>query len=381
MKVLLLGGGAQGKAALFDLIKTTSYDVVVADNNLDIITGFVETLGLDSSRISFVEVDANNKDDLLPLFEGCDIVLDLLPTIFRKFMTELAIECKTNIVNTSFHSHIKHLFNDAAAAEVIVMPEAGLDPGIDLVLAGEGVRLFDEVEYFSSACGGVPSKDFCDNPLNYKISWNFEGVLSAYKRPGDVIEDFEVVSVEGDKIFDFSKEVFVDGVGLMDIYPNGYTSTYADLLGLSGKVKNMGRYTLRWPGHSDFWKKIVDLGLIDDEPVLGISPKQYFAKVLEPKLQYEDDEKDLVVLRNEFRGVIGGERKTLVQTLVDERDLETGLMAMNKTVGFTASIVTQMILSGKIVNSGILSPAVDIPFDDFIKELEKRKIKVEQKLF
>ena len=379
MNVLLLGGGAQGKAALFDLIKNSDYNIIVADNNLEGISNFIGAQNLDESRIELVEVDANSKDDVVSLFDRVDIVLDLLPTIFRKFMTEIAIETKTNIVNTSFHSHIEHLSNDAVVADIIVMPEVGLDPGIDLVLAGKAVELFDEIDYFNSACGGVPSIDACDNPLNYKVSWNFEGVLSAYKRPGDVIENGEIVSVNPDNVFDFSKEIIVEGVGKMDIYPNGYASTYASLLDLSGKVKNMGRYTLRWAGHSDFWKKIVSLGLIDDEPVLGISPRQYLAKVLEPKLQYGEDEKDLVVLRNEFRGLINGEKKTLIQTLIDERDLETGLMAMNRTVGFTASIVTKMILEGKIQDKGILSPTKNIPFDEFLSELEKRKIKIEEK--
>ncbi|MFP4567901.1 MAG: saccharopine dehydrogenase family protein [Candidatus Woesearchaeota archaeon] len=379
MKILLIGGGAQGRAALFDLLRFSDCSVVVADNNLESITSFIDSQNLDRSRIILVEVDANNKESLLPLFRDVDIVLDLLPTIFRKFMTELAIETKTNIVNTSFHSHVAHLANDAALAGITVMPEAGLDPGIDLILAGHGISCFDEVYEFSSACGGIPNKDACTNPLNYKISWNFEGVLSAYKRPGDIIIDGEVVSVSSDNVFDFSREIDVEGVGLMDIYPNGHTSTYASLLNLSSTIKNMGRYTLRWSGHSEFWRKIVALGLIDDEPVLGISPRQYLAKVLEPKLQYESGESDLVVLRNEFKGVINGESKTLVQTLVDERDLETGLMAMNRTVGFTASIVTLMILNNIISETGLLSPARDVPFDLFLVEIEKRNIKIKQK--
>ena len=381
MKVLLLGGGAQGKAALYDLLLSSSLDVVVADNSLEGITSFVKNLGLDDSRVSFVEVDANSKEELLPLFKDADVVLDLLPTIFRKFMTEVAIETETDIVNTSFHSHIKELHNEAVSAGITVMPEVGLDPGIDLVLAGEAVRLFDRIDFFSSACGGVPEKGACSNPLNYKISWNFEGVLSAYKRPGDLIINGEIVGVEPDNIFSFSEEIDVAGVGKMDMYPNGFASTYAELLGLVGEVKDMGRYTLRWPGHSAFWEKIVSLGLVDDEPVLGISPKQYLAKVLEPRLQYEAHEKDLVVLRNEFRGLINGEEKTLIQTLVDERDLDTGLMAMNRTVGFPASIVTQMVLNKIIVEKGVLSPAKDVPYDAFVKELEKRKIKIKQELF
>lgn len=377
MKVLLLGGGAQGRAAFFDLLQNKDISLVVADNDLGTIRGFISDLGLDVSGVEFVEVDANNRDDLVPLFSCVDLIIDLLPTIFRKFITSLAIETKTNVVNTSFHSHISELANDIFSAGIVVFPEAGLDPGIDLVLAGHGVSLFDDVSFFSSACGGVPELEFCDNPINYKISWNFEGVLSAYKRPANIIRDGLVVDISSDNIFDFGSSVFVDGVGSMDMYPNGFTSTYASLLGLND-VKDMGRYTLRWPGHCDFWKKIVGLGLIDDDPVLGVSPRSYFAKVAGSRLQYLDGERDLVVLRNEFRGFVNGKFKTLVQTLVDSRDLGTGLMAMNRTVGFTASIIAQMILRGDISGVGLLSPTKDVPFDLFVDELEKRKIKIKQ---
>ena len=61
------------------------------------------------------------------------------------------------------------------------------------------------------------------------------------------------------------------------------------------------------------------------------------------------------------------------QTL-DRRDMETGLLAMQRTVGCTASIGAQMILRGDITKRGLLTPTRDIPVDTFIAELEKRNI-------
>jgi saccharopine dehydrogenase-like NADP-dependent oxidoreductase len=261
------------------------------------------------------------------------------------------------------------------------MPEAGLDPGIDLILAGNAATRFDEVHEFHSACGGVPVKEACDNPLNYKISWIFEGVLASYKRPADLIIDSKIIEIPGDEIFDHSEEMDVEGIGRFDRYPNGKASTYAKLLGIDKTVKDMGRYALRWPGHADFWKKIVKLGMIDEDPVLGISPRKYLAKLLEPKLQYSDTEQDMVVLHNELKGVKDGKPKTIIQHMVDRRDLTTGFMAMNRTVGFTASIIAQMILNSKISGKGILNPGKDIPYKEFLDELEARGIMVNEKEF
>ena len=60
--------------------------------------------------------------------------------------------------------------------------------------------------------------------------------------------------------------------------------------------------------------------------------------------------------------------------------METGFMAMNRTVGFTASIVAQMVLAGKIAGKGVLNPAKDIPYQEFLSALRERGIKVEEKI-
>ncbi|MFC1723380.1 saccharopine dehydrogenase family protein [Nanoarchaeota archaeon] len=378
MKLLLLGAGAQGKATLYDLLQNPKVQqVVVVENNLEQLTEFLKRW--DDPRIVVVQADANNREEMLGLMKQADLVIDLLPTMFRKTIMELVIEAKVHLLNTSFQSHIEELDNNAKMAGVMIMPESGLDPGIDLILAGHAIKQFDVVEEFTSACGGVPVLEHADNPLKYKISWIFEGVLNAYKRPANVIEGGRVVDIPGDKIFDYSTEVEIAGLGKMDRYPNGKASTYAKLLGIPD-VQKMGRYTLRWPGHSRFWKKIVALGFIDEEPVLGISPKQYMANLLGPKLRYQDHEKDMIILRNEFVGVKDGRLRKVVQQVVDMRDPETGFMAMNRTVGFTASIIAQMMVEGKVSGSGVLNPGKDVPYDDFIVELRKRGIQVQEKV-
>ncbi len=377
MNVLILGGGAQGKACLYDISKDHSIkSIKVVENDPSQINDFVQKLN--DPRIEILQLDANNREVMLGLFRSCDIIIDLLPTIFRKHITELAIEAKTNIVNTSFQSHIKELDAGAKLANIIVMPESGLDPGIDLILGGHAVRSFDSIESFESNCGGFPVKKYCDNPINYKVSWTFEGVLSSYTRPASIILDGERIGIPSDKIFDYAELVHIPDVGMLERYPNGFSTTYAKLLGIRDDAQRVIRYTLRWPGHSLFWKKMVDLGLLDDSPVLGISPKKYLATVLSPKLQYKDDEQDMIVLRNEIIGMKGSERIKMVQQVIDTRDLGTGLMAMNRTVGFTASIIAQMIMKGKIKGSGVLNPAKDIPYEAFLKEIEARGVKISE---
>jgi saccharopine dehydrogenase-like NADP-dependent oxidoreductase len=64
--------------------------------------------------------------------------------------------------------------------------------------------------------------------------------------------------------------------------------------------------------------------------------------------------------------------------LLIERDLNTGLMAMSKGVGFTASIVAQMMAGGEITATGVLTPALHVPSRLFLDRMAERGIVVEE---
>ena len=84
----------------------------------------------------------------------------------------------------------------------------------------------------------------------------------------------------------------------------------------------------------------------------------------------------MAVLRIEAWGLKQGSRKKITYEVIDYRDLETGLFAMNRTVGFTASIAAQLILSGEVNRPGVLSPIADVPGSRVLEELQRRNIQV-----
>jgi saccharopine dehydrogenase-like NADP-dependent oxidoreductase len=143
----------------------------------------------------------------------------------------------------------------------------------------------------------------------------------------------------------------------------------------------MGRYVLRWPGHCGFWEKLAKLHFLDDAPIrvgeVSVVPREFLRSLLEPQLQYKDNERDVAVIRVEARGLQGGKRKRVIYQVIDRRDLRTGFTAMTRTVGFTASIGAQMILRGDIRKRGVLTPVRDVPFALFSEELRQRGIQVE----
>jgi saccharopine dehydrogenase-like NADP-dependent oxidoreductase len=266
------------------------------------------------------------------------------------------------------------------------MPECGLDPGIDLVIIGGAVSRFDRLTRLDSYCGGIPEKNACDNPLNYKISWNWEMVLTSQMRPARFIRDGRTLDVPAvdQHACEMNHDVDFPGLGRLEAIPNGDAVAYIERLGLSRTIRDAGRYSLRWPGWRAFWQAMKQLGFLEENPVPGlpggISPKQFMVKHLEPRLQYGPEEKDLTPMVNVFEGQKGGRRLRLTTRLLIARDLKTGLLGMSLGVGWTASLVAQMIARGEIAAFGLLSPVQDIPYGRFMEELAKRGIHIKEEI-
>jgi saccharopine dehydrogenase-like NADP-dependent oxidoreductase len=387
MKIVVLGAmGSQGKAALLDLARCDDVtEVISADlgrDGLDKLSPFA-----DVSKITPVEVDASSKKSLVKLLgEKVDAAVDLLPLPLMLNAFEAAIEAGVHLVSTNYAYTLAHLHEEAVKAGVAIMPECGLDPGIDLVIYGHAVKEFDEIHVLNSYCGGIPEKKACTNPLNYKISWNWDMVLRSSKREAVFIKDGRRIVIQAADQHDneMIHNIEFPGLGEVEAIPNGNAVFYTDLLGVTPTIKETGRYALRWPGWCAFWHPLKKLGFLSEEPVTGLSgrvtPHEFLVKLLEPQLQYRDDEKDLVLMVNIFRGTEGGRKKSLVTTLCIERDLETGLLAMNMGVSYPASIVAQMLARGEITRKGLLSPAVDIPYKPFMAELSKRGLEIKEEV-
>jgi len=141
-----------------------------------------------------------------------------------------------------------------------------------------------------------------------------------------------------------------------------------------------GRYAMRWPGHAAFWKKPVNLHLLDDKPVevdgIQVNRRRFLANVLEPHLQYGDDERDVAIVRVEVGGHKDGRKQRAIYQVLDYGEPGAGLSAMSRTVGYPASIGAIMIGTQELTKRGLLSPITDIPYDRFVGELRKRGIQV-----
>jgi saccharopine dehydrogenase-like NADP-dependent oxidoreductase len=122
------------------------------------------------------------------------------------------------------------------------------------------------------------------------------------------------------------------------------------------------------------------LGFLDETPIPSlndITPREFMREHLQPRLQYGPEERDMVIIRVVVEGE-GYRSPRLTFELVDFRDRESGLLAMNRAVGFPASIAAQMIVNGLITDRGLLSPTRHVPFEPFVAALQERGIHIRE---
>ncbi len=382
MRILVLGTGLQGKATLHDLARSPAVSqVIAADADPAGLTRYLERL--QSPKIEAVGLDAGNADRLAELMRRVQAVIVLLPVSFHVPIARLAVRSGIHLVNSSYAPpEFQEIGREAALRGLAILPEFGFDPGIDLVLAGLAARELDEIQEFYSYGAGFPEPKAATGPLRYKISWTFEGVLKSYLRDARVIREGETLAIPGREIFAPSNihTVATEEYGTLEAYPNGDVIHFLEALGGAAGVRNAGRYAMRWPGHCAFWHPLAQLGFLDPAPIpvggAPVAPRDFVRSLLEPQLQYRDDERDVALIRVDVRGVKNGRRRRLLYQVIDLRDLASGLFAMNRTVGYTASIGAQMILRGDIGKRGLLSPLTDIPTEIFFRELGERGITV-----
>ena len=386
MKALVLGMGLQGKAVVHDLEHSTIVtQIVAADIEADQARAYIAQKGYRKARV--VPLNAAQPELLEQLVRETDpqVVICMLPPDFQPAIARVAIGAGVPFVSSSYAGALPELDKLAQAKGVTLLPEMGMDPGIDLILGRLAVDELDVVHGMRSYGAGLPEPACAaDNPIHYKITWTFEGVLKAYMRPARFLRDGKEVAIPGGQIFrkENGHTLDVPGVGAMDAYYNGDAIRYIDVFGLGPELREMGRFAMRWPGHNQFWDVMAELGFLDETRIgtTEISPRRFVLEHLTPRLQFQDSERDMVIIRVEAWGLKNSRPLRVAYELIDYRDLATGLFAMNRTVGFTSSIAAQLILAGKIRKTGVLTPVRDVPALEVVRELEKRGMKINRRV-
>ena len=232
-----------------------------------------------------------------------DIIVSMLPGDWHVPLAELAISKKTHFVSSSYISpEMRNLNNAAIEAEVALINEIGLDPGIDHLMAHKLVKDFKKSELinaetavsFLSYCGGVPKTP---NKFKYKFSWSPLGVLKALKSPSRSIKDFEDFEVNRPWNAITSYNAPLNNPEEFEVYPNRDSLPFIEQYDFdhNWKIKQFVRGTLRLKGWSKAWAGIFN----EIETLHGVAGEKRLIEMSEQFWKdnaYSENEPDRVIL-------------------------------------------------------------------------------------
>ncbi|HSK72942.1 MAG TPA: saccharopine dehydrogenase C-terminal domain-containing protein [Pyrinomonadaceae bacterium] len=378
MKILVLGAGRMGLGAVYDLAhnSTDVEAVTVADNDLERAQAVAETV--DSAKVSAVQLDVSDFDKTLAVMKGNDAAISCVNYWFNLQLSRAAIETRCNFCDLGGNNYVVDdqlaLDEEAKRAGINIIPDCGLAPGMVSVLAMHGAKRFDEIEEIHIRVGGLPQNP--KPPLNYQLVFSVEGLINEYVEKARVIRGGEITEVES--MTELETLEFENFPPLEAFQTSGGTSTLPDTF--LGKIRELDYKTIRYAGHCEKFKTMIDLGLCSSEELLvdyvKVTPRKVFGELLQRNLPA--DEPDYVLVRLDFVGIKDSERKRLRYDIVDKFDEATGLSAMMRTTAFPASIIAQMMARGEVSERGATPQEKAIDAERFVAELERRNIKIKE---
>ncbi len=345
-KILLLGAGKIGAAAVELLCGSGDYDVLVADRD----EASLEEAGRHASARAVIDVEDHAA--LVRIMQGRDAVLSALPYYLDVGVAEAACESGISYFDLTEDVETTHAIRAIAArAKGVYMPQCGLAPGFISIVAADLARSFDTLETVHMRVGALPL--YPTNALNYNLTWSTDGLINEYCNPCEAIHGgrrTEVIALQG--IEQFS----LDGITYEAFNTSGGLGTLCDTL--DGKVRELNYKTVRYPGHCDYMKMLVnDLRLGDR--------RELFRDVLETAIPMTLQDVVLV-----FATVIGQRDGRLTQeshaNKIYSRDIAgRRWSAIQVTTASAICAVLDLVRDGVLPDHGFLRQE-DVPLDAFL---------------
>ena len=269
-RVLVIGAGMVSPPLVELLLRRPATFLSVAS----MFPGEAEALAKGNPRITPLLLDVMKDDARLDaLVAAHDIVVSLVPAPAHPTIARKAIAHRKHMVTASYIGpDLMALSAEAEAAGIIILCEAGLDPGIDHMSARRMIDGIHErggvVTSFSSVCGGLPAPEAANNPLGYKFSWSPWGALAAARNSARYVRDGHTVDVPGGSLLCSAAPLHVNPAYALEVLPNRDSTAYADMYGIAGPaLAHMFRGTLRYTGFCRLLHALVALGMLDTEKV------------------------------------------------------------------------------------------------------------------
>ncbi len=345
--ILLLGAGKIGEMISALLMGTGDYQVTVADRDEENLASIKARTGAKTLKI-----DIANESELLAAMDGKFAVMSACPYQLNKLIAPAAKKAGVHYLDLTEDVEstrlVKELAKDSKSAFI---PQCGLAPGFISIVAYDIAKKFDSLQDVHLRVGALPQ--FPTNALQYNLTWSTDGLINEYIQPCEAIINGKLVEVPALE----ERECFsLDGINYEAFNTSGGLGTLCETL--AGKVRNLNYRTVRYPGHRDIMKLLLQDLRLGERPELM---KDIFETALPLTKQ------DVVLV---FVTVMGEKDGRFMQESwsrkVYSRDIDGETWtAIQITTASGICAVLDLLHDGKLPQSGFVCQE-EIEFDDFI---------------
>lgn len=378
MKFIVFGAGMMGHALVYDLARSPGVErVTVADENGERAAQLAHSLG--SPLIHPLELDVSHVRDVVTTMRGNTCAISAVPYRFNADLTRAAIEAGIHFCDLGGNDQVveeqRGLNAQAVQKGVLIIPNCGLAPGLGNVLAAAGTKMFDAVDSITIRVGGLPKHPV--PPFNYQLVFSVDGLINEYSGRAKVLREFQPVEI--DAMTELETLEFPPPYGTLEAFlTSGGSSLLSEMF--AGKVRHLDYKTIRYPGHCERFRLLLELGFGSSEPI-SVGPslmtaRELFLELLKKKLPSTGP--DVVLLRVELRGDGRHTPKILRFQLIDSLDENANITAMMRTTAFPTSVIAQMVAGGRIQGKGVRTPEQCVELEPLLSELEVRNIHIIQ---
>lgn len=374
MKVTALGGcGAMGRATSWELATNDDVDeLLVADADIDAAEAFAAEL---PGNVGTAKVDVTDHDELVETVADSDVVANALPYAFNVDVMEACLDADAHYLDLGglYHKTQEQLkydeeFDDAGLTAVLGI---GASPGLTNVATALGASRLDEVTEIHIRTGAKGGGE--------GFAYSAKTILDELTMEPVVFEDGEIRSTEPLS----GRETYrmPDPVGEVE----GFHSIHSELATMPETFPGVEAVDFRVafsPDLVNICDVLIGLNLTSEETVeykgVETSPREFLDWHLDrqPKPGAVEEWKSF---RIDVHGVEDGESahyrySTVVESRLDDWGLKATAVWTGVPMGLAAAVVGQ----GDALDTGAKPPESVLDPEQFVDELAKRDIVIEE---
>ena len=245
-RLLVLGAGKIGGAIVDLLGASGDWEVTVADQTRE----FLALIPEDRARRE--QVDVADPTALTTLVQGHEYVISALPFFLNPTVARVCRDVGAHYFDLTEDVATTRVVREVAeGAATAFVPQCGLAPGFISIAAFDLAKRFDRLRDVRMRVGALPQYPL--DTLKYNLTWSTDGLINEYCNPCEAIRDgrlVEMLPLEGLESFS------LDGVDYEAFNTSGGLGTLCETL--ENKVDRLDYKTVRYPGHRDVMKMLLE---------------------------------------------------------------------------------------------------------------------------